>query len=334
MPRGDDEVAGASLLVAVGDSNVLLVRLLERVERALAGAAGGEPHVQRLSAGEADLVEVLRDWATPTLFGAPPLILIREADAVLAGWAGPLTQRMSDAQGVLVLQVSGRPTGEAAKRLKEAGVKTISVASPTGRALHEALAAEARRTGLRLSPGALREVAARSSEFDEMVAVLKVLSAAGEAAGPEDVIAVMADRGAGDEYALSNAVEARDLSAALDALRRAFENGLLSRSRGHDILIQDRGRIAQRLVMRLHGSIKRLRTAAALPPRTGPEEAAGALGMRGRAAAFVPRILSTASRMRRKLRFAPRGLARCDLQIKTGSEPRLALEAFVCWLLS
>jgi len=297
------------LYVIAGNSRVLASRFLKALKERIERQDGVEAMFERVNAKEGNVEEALVRLATAPLFGGRPLLLIEDADKELLGREWLLKGRWG--RGVLVVWVGGVDRSER-RRLKEAGAEVVDAEPPESLAeLREAVASEARRLKVRLGQGDIAELLRRvDRDFDAAVKELEKLALSGGR-----VADIVADHAPSKAYDLTGAIEEWDAKAALEVVKRSFEEGIRTREGRKVTTPQD---VVVHLVQQALGGLNALE--AHLKGADFPEWRRRRL-MRG-----LQKIRRNA---KARIRRAVEVLYETDAAVKSGADPYLALEAFI-----
>jgi DNA polymerase III subunit delta len=224
----------SQVLLVVGSDPLLCDREVER--RLTEIAADGIPtHVQRLDAAELDGLPEMR---TASLLEERTCVVLRGVDALSGETNRALRDQLehyvADPDPTNVLILVARSIGRIptlAKAVASAGEK-IDVAIPAehdGRAWERLIAEEFARLERQAEPAAIAAVLEHAGHDATVIAsqVATVCHATeiGRVLTVEDVEAVVAGQGRTSAFAIADAIEQRDPSAALMALRGAMGAG-------------------------------------------------------------------------------------------------------------
>jgi len=254
---------------------------------------------------------------TGSLFAARRAVVVRGADQAKGEGEDLVAFVQDPPPDVTLVLLAAKPDKRKTiwKRVTEAA--TVVDAEPLkGRALRAWVTDEVRRRGLRLAEDALQELLERvGQDLRRLTGELDKLEAyAGDrkSLGADDVAKVLGRGLAQPLYKLADAMMERRKTEVLELI---------------DSLLEE-GEPAQKMLATLHRSIRQLRAMRALlAARTPRDQLASRLGI----LPFKTNDVVEASRRWTddELRAAVRAMARADLQMKTGSDARVALSAMV-----
>ncbi len=305
----DDKLPIRRLYVIVGNSRVLATRFLDALKERIKRQDGVEAMFERVSAKEGNVEEALARLATAPLFGGRPLLLIEDADEELLGKEWLLKGHWG--RGVLVVWVSGvNKSGK--RRLKEAGAEVVDAEPPERLSeLREAVASEARRLKVRLGQGDIAELLRRvDRDFDAAVKELEKLALSGG-----KVADLVADHAPSKAYDLTGAIEEWNAKAALEVVKRSFEEGIRTRDGRKVTTPQD---VVVHLVQQALGGLNALE---------GHLKGVDFPDWRRR------RLMRGLQKLRRnarvRIRRAVEMLYETDAAVKSGADPYLAIEGFI-----
>lgn len=348
------------LLLLVGEERFFREQALAALLQALPGAerveleGGAErPGGGAEAGGGAAVLGVLDELRTPSLFGRPKVVRVREAD----GWAAAAGERLAELigkgrfAGTLVLELRRAPDARsrAGKALRAAGLVVGCEplyatpppwkrgAAPWDTPLHAWVRARAAAHGKHMRPEVAHSlIEAAGTDLYEIAATidkLVLLLGARERIEDADVAAVVGHTRRDGVFALVEAIAHGRAARALELLDRAFEVGLVLKDRvvGEPAAI---GTIAVGMLYRELEAVRRARAWLEAEGRTpGPatasreREAAAALGLSPLAAR---RALAAAAVLdERALERRYRALLECDRGVKGRAGARLALEALL-----
>ena len=314
--RGEDPVLRDEVLA------ILLEELLGDDDRTLAveevtvpgRAAPGEERESDEPGGAEGrglvVATALNAAQSPPFMTARRVVVIRDAGNLAAGDADPLITYLSDPMDTtdLVMVVGGgRLPANLTKALKGAKAREVGPrAERTGDVLGDYL----KGAGLKLRPDASKAVAAHLGEdagrVPQLVEVLTAAFGRGASLEVDDIEPYLGDAGAVPSYQLTNAIEAGDIPAALETLRR-----LLTATGGR----QAKPMHPLQILGMLHGYYRRVLRLDD-PELRGPKDAVEALG--GRIKEYPARkALDQARALRANgLREAFDLLAQADIDLK------------------
>lgn len=310
---------------AARSSNVVAIlgadsfRAETALEQALDKAVGKErgDSVQVFRGDESGWTRIVDAARTGSLFVAHRAVVVRGADNVKGDGEDLVAYLQAPSPDVTLVLLAAKPDKRKTlwKRVTEAA--TLADAEPLkGRALRSFVVEEVRRRGLKLGEDALQELLERvGQDLRRLMGELDKLEAY---AGPKksltaDDVAKVLGRGLAQPlYKLADAMMERRAAEVL-----ALVDSLL-----------EEGEPAQKMLATLHRAIRQLRaTRALLAARTPRDQLASRIGI----LPFKTGDVIEASRRWTddELRAAVRAMARADLQMKTGSDARVALSAMV-----
>jgi DNA polymerase III delta subunit len=335
----------APLVILLGDEAFLRRESVEAVVDAHPGAERRTIHGVGQRGGPEPAV-VLDELRTPSLFGAPLVAVVPEADAFVAA-AGDAVAAIAAGgrlRGALVLELKKAPDArrKAGKLLREHAVIVDCSrpyaspppwkpnAAPWETPLHEWTQARARSLGVRLPPQVAHAlVEATGSDLAEVAATvekLALLAGPGAACTIDHVEAVVGHTRRDGVFDLVDAVGKLDALKAFTMLDRAFEVGLDMRGKP----LTDPGGIGVvtlGFLRRMLDDIRRVQSWLSTGGSNDPRAVASSLGMNPMAAR---RALEHARSWRgRDLAPAYGALLACDRGIKGRIGARLALEALI-----
>nr|WP_239372531.1 DNA polymerase III subunit delta [Frankia sp. Cj5] len=218
------------LVLVTGDEELLVTRGVHAVVNA---ARAHDPQAEIVDRAPGELTDSdLVDLSSSSMFGGLRVVVVRGAqeladdlrDALLAYLARPLDDV------VLVVVHSGAVRNrKLADAMKAAGARVVAAARLTRpRDRHDFVAAEIRRLGGQISPGAVKALAdAVGSDLRELAAVCDQLVADSGGLVNEAVVALY-HRGRAETtgFAVADAAISGDLAQALTALRQALGSGV------------------------------------------------------------------------------------------------------------
>jgi DNA polymerase-3 subunit delta len=335
------------LVLLVGEERFFKEEAIGEIEAAL---GPGAERVERRAAargGAAESAAALDEVRTPSLFAAKKLVLVRDAQHLVADQAAALAEiGARPFRGtVLVLDAAGldRRT-RAAKEVEKAALvieaKPLFAEPPPwargGRPwdspLVDWIVRRARRRGRQLSPeNAYRLSQLTGNDLFEIAATLEKLDLLlGEraVATEADVEAIAGRSRRDDAFAVADAVGRRDAAAALAILDRVFRTGLEDRKGG---VIGDAGTIALIVFGRIYAKISEIRKTRAHLGRGGGRSRDAVAAALGIPTFLADRAVADAERFAgADLERAYRDLLEADLAAKgAGPAPRPALERLV-----
>jgi DNA polymerase III delta subunit len=324
-------------------ASVVLVLGPERflARQAVAGALERHPdlEVTRHDGATTPVAAILDDVKTPTLFGRPRAVVVENAGALFEGAALAALAAYAEKPvpgSLLVLSGTGLDGRlKAAKRLK-AAADEIRCEAPPDWKVTQWLASRAREGhGLRMDAEAAEALRACVGEdlglLDAELARLKAQIAPRTDLSAEDVEASTEDHRSPVLFEAANALEERDLPAALRAVAGAFAEGVRIKQ---DVVTEEAG-IALILLGNLHRAHAKLtRFHMQLRAGQGESEAARAAGVSPKATTY---FLTRARRHRLEtLVERHRHFVEADLALKgqAGDPPRQVLERLLLALLA
>lgn len=220
----------ASLYLVAGDDDHLLRHKLDRL---LADLREGRPELD-VDVHDASETVDLPDLRTVSLFGDERVVVLRGAERLKAGVAAQVEehiQELANAAATLVLVVNGSTAGRLARLARQHG-EVIEAARPKPWEHDRWLRLveyELRTLGRKATPDAVQALYDAAGQ-DAATIASKAAQAVGASAGEapltlEDVESTVEGHGHLGGMALADAVERRDPTAALVALRGALESG-------------------------------------------------------------------------------------------------------------
>ncbi|WP_239330508.1 DNA polymerase III subunit delta [Frankia sp. CiP3] len=230
LPNVSSTSAPPRLVLVAGDEELLVARGVHAVVNA---ARAHDPQAEIVDRAPGELTDSdLVDLSSSSMFGGLRVVVVRGAqeladdlrDALLAYLARPLDDV------VLVVVHSGAVRNrKLADAMKAAGARVVAAARLTRpRDRHDFVAAEIRRLGGQISPGAVRALAdAVGSDLRELAAVCDQLVADSGGLVNEAVVALY-HRGRAETtgFTVADAAISGDLAQALTALRQALGSGV------------------------------------------------------------------------------------------------------------
>ena len=306
----------ANVVAILGADSFRAEAALEQVLQKAVGKERGDT-VTVFRGDETTWTRILDAARTGSLFAAQRAVVVRGAELV-KGEGEDLAAFLQDPPpDVTLVLLAGKPDKRKTlwKRVTESA--TVVEADPLkGRALRSFVVDEIRRRGLRLAEDALQELLERvGQDLRRLMGELDKLEAyAGEkkSLGADDVAKVLGRGMAQPLYKLADAMMERRKADVLELI---------------DSLLEE-GEPAQKMLATLHRSLRQLRAMRALlAARTPRDQLASRLGI----LPFKTNDVIEASRRWTDddLRAAVKAMARADLQMKTGSDARVALSAMV-----
>ncbi len=333
------------LVMAVGEEQLLQREVAEAVCTAFDGA---ERHVLHGVAqrGGPEPQAVLDRLRTPSLFGAPEVVVVREADPFAEAAAKGLV-RWAEAKRrgcALVLLLRKLPEGRSkvGKALRAAATIVDCAppydspppwkphAAPWETPLHEWVCRRARRLRVALTPQLAHVIVeATGRDLSEIAATLEKLRLLLGDAGrctPDHIEAVVGHTRRDGAFALVDAIVSGDAARAFAALERAFESGL---DMG-DSVVSDASGIAMvmlGMLRRVLDEVRRVRAHLEGGGKPDPRALASALGM---SPLVAQRALGLARRWSAPTLLARyRTLLACDRGVKGRLGARAAMEVLV-----
>lgn len=281
-----------------------------------AGFADQEDAVQTFRGEETTWVRLVDIARTGSLFASRRAVVLRNADQTKGEGDEIIAYLADPPEDVVLVLVAAKPDKRRTLWKKIVEAATVIDAEPLkGRALQSFVAGEVRRRNLRLAEDGLTELLDRvGQDLRRLMGELDKLEAfAGKGTlGADDVARVMGRGIARPLYRLSDAMMER---------RRA-ETLLLVEERLDD------GEPAQRLLATLHRAVRQARAARALMvSRASRDELVSRLGV---PPFKVGDVMEAARKWSEDdLKRAIAALSRADRQMKTGSDPHVALAAAI-----
>ena len=310
----DERLPVRRLYVIAGSSRVLATRFIEGLKEKIKRQEGVEVMFERVSAKEGDVEEALVRLATAPLFGGRPLLLIEDADEELLGKEWLLKGRWG--RGVLVVWASAVSKSDK-RRLKEAGAEVVDANPPESLLeLQEAVANEARRLKVRLTQSDIAELLRRvDRDFDAAVKELEKLALSGGR-----VADLVADHAPSRAYDLTGAIEEWNAKAALEVVKRSFEEGIRTRDGRKVTTPQD---VVVHLVQQALGGLSALEA-----------QIAGGDFPEWRRRRLLRGLQRLGRNAKARIRRAVQVLYETDAAVKSGADPYLAIEAFILQALT
>jgi DNA polymerase-3 subunit delta len=334
----------APLVLLLGDERFFREEAIREIAAAL-GPGVERAELRAAARGGADVAVLLDEARTRSLFAQKKLVVVREAQHLIADRAAALAEIAAHAAPgvVLVLDASGldRRT-KAAKEVEKAALlveaKPLFAEPPPwqkgGRPwdspLVDWVVRRARERGKTLSSeNAYHLTQVTGNDLFEIAATLEklelLLGAEGRAGVSEaDIEAIAGHSRRDDAFAVADAIGRRKLDDALAALDRVFRRGVEDRKGG---VITDAGTIALFVFARVYAKLDEIRRALPFVAdgAVRKEALVEALGV---PAFLVDRLLGEARRFRDvDMRRAFRDLLAADLAVKGEPPgPRRALE--------
>lgn len=155
-----DPMAGLPLTLIVGSERVLVDRALAQARTAARDTFGRDPDRREITLGDDEAKSDLLEALSPTLFGEPTLIILRDADKFEDPIFAVVEQALANPpEGValVVLHPGGVKGKKFLTALRAAGAEDVACpAIKKGRETSEFLAGEVRRHGRKSTPEALR----------------------------------------------------------------------------------------------------------------------------------------------------------------------------------
>ncbi len=319
-PRRASSQTAPGVYAIVGDKAFDSHLADEALEAVLAEAVGGErgEAVQVLRGDETSWGRVLDAARTRSLFAERRAVVVRNADA-LKGEAEALDAFLADTTpGVALVLIAAKPDRRRVVWKKILAVAAVvKVEPPRGPKLRAYVVDQVRRRRLALSDDGVEELIERvGQDLRRLIGELDKLAAFAEGSRKtvtaEDVAAVLGRGMAQPLYKLADAFTAR---------RGAEVLGLMEES-------LTEGEAPLRILATLHRALRQLRGARALREARAPRDQ---VASRLQVLPFKVADLLAAERQWSEvdLRRALEALGRADRRLKTGGEPRVALEAAV-----
>ena len=289
--------------------------------------------VARYDGGAVVVGQVLDEMRTPSLFGKARLIVVRDASPLLEGEALTAVADYASkpvGDGLLVLQASGLDgCFKEAKRLKAAAEVVACQPLQKEWEVEQWIGTRGRAHGLDVRKPAAQALRERIGEdlglLDAALARLADQIAPRKDLQPQDIESSTEAHRSPAIFEAGNAVENRDLPAALSALDSAFGEGI----RIHQTVVTDTAAIAPILMGSLHRTYTRLlRFHLARAAGDGEQDAARAAGVSPRAVQY---FLPSARRWRiEPLLEGHTRFVETDVALKrTGADPRRLMERLI-----
>lgn len=320
--------------ILAGDSLKRRTEWLETLKNEIESQDGRAPLISRLTGFES-LEDVTSRLQTPPLFGGRALLIIDEGEIFLRNYDDWLIKRLNrGGRGILILILNELERRSLLYRTAVKKGALVDVSQPSGGALLPALREYAARLELRIDTSALRLLLSYTKDFDSAASEIEKLALLDKSRiSVSDVEELVVDTAESSEYALSNAIERLDLADAMDTVARAWRNGV--RLMRANRTLTDPGDIALYFMNQLLLSLLRLRTVCHLKRSgRGDDEVARVLRLTDWAKQnILPQIKRTALKLGKRIDTAIRRLSDCDAAIKSGADPRLQLESFLCQLI-
>ena len=309
----------ANVVAILGADSYRAEAALEQVlGKALGPDRGGDGALQMLRGDETTWTRILDAARSGSLFAAQRAVVVRNADAA-KGDGDDLAAFIADPPSdVVLVLLAAKPDKRKALWKRVVADATVVDAEPLkGRALRSYVVDEIRRRKLRVDEDGVDELIERvGQDLRRLMGELDKLEAfhAGKpgAIGADEVARVLGRGMAKPLYKLADAMMARQKAEVLALIEELLEDG----------------EPALKMLATLHRAVRQARVARALiASRVPRDEFASRLGV----PPFKTGDVIEASRRWTdvELKSAVQALARADLQIKTGSDARVALAAMV-----
>jgi DNA polymerase III delta subunit len=318
-----------------------------------AQAEGTERVDRRLPSGRGtpDLSDLLDELRTGSLFSAAKLVVVRDAETLLAnaGEAVLAHAKRSGTRIALVLDVAtidkrtkaGKELEKAAtvvecKRLYADPPPWAKGGPPWDTPLVQWTVARARAAGLAARPDVAHHLTQiTGNDLYEISATLDKIGLSGsKELTPEHIEALAGRTRRDDAFAVADGFGKRDIGKVLEVLSRVFERGLEDRKGG---TITDGGAVGLIVFGRIYSKLGEIRRTLAYLEGGGQRSRDAVAAALGIAPFLADRALADAERWRgMDLRAAWRALLEADLAIKgavPAGGPRAAIERLAACLL-